>query len=288
MKHIVGFSGGIDSQACARWVLNRFPKEDVILMNSDAGGNEHPLTVEFVQWYSNNIHPVVRVSAIVGDIWKTVGFAENRRGLDSNAPLDFPTMAALKGRFPARQAQFCTQVLKLNPQKRWMLSEFGPGGQYEGIEYARYSGVRADESKERAAKTKADRWDDFYDCQFLCPLFDWTKKMCFDYVDVHGEKINHLYRLGFSRVGCSPCVNAKKEDIATWADRFPEMIDKVRDWETSTGLSFFAPVVPTMKGTGVYNFIDDVVAWSRTARGGTKELMPILREACESKYGLCE
>ena len=23
MKHIVGFSGGIDSQACARWVLNR-------------------------------------------------------------------------------------------------------------------------------------------------------------------------------------------------------------------------------------------------------------------------
>ena len=41
MKHIVGFSGGIDSQACARWVLNRFPVEDVILLNSDAGGNEH-------------------------------------------------------------------------------------------------------------------------------------------------------------------------------------------------------------------------------------------------------
>lgn len=25
MKHIVGFSGGVDSQACARWVLNRYP-----------------------------------------------------------------------------------------------------------------------------------------------------------------------------------------------------------------------------------------------------------------------
>jgi len=23
IKHVVGFSGGIDSQACARWVLNR-------------------------------------------------------------------------------------------------------------------------------------------------------------------------------------------------------------------------------------------------------------------------
>jgi 7-cyano-7-deazaguanine synthase in queuosine biosynthesis len=47
-KHIVGFSGGIDSQACARWVLDRFPGEDVILLNSDAGGNEHPLTTSFV------------------------------------------------------------------------------------------------------------------------------------------------------------------------------------------------------------------------------------------------
>ena len=43
VKHVVGFSGGIDSQACARWVLNRYPAEDVILLNSDAGGNEHPI-----------------------------------------------------------------------------------------------------------------------------------------------------------------------------------------------------------------------------------------------------
>lgn len=34
MKHIVGFSGRIDSQACARWVLNRYPVADVILTNS--------------------------------------------------------------------------------------------------------------------------------------------------------------------------------------------------------------------------------------------------------------
>lgn len=52
MKHIVGFSGGIDSQACARWVLNRYPAGEVILLNSDAGGNEHPLTTEFIAWYS--------------------------------------------------------------------------------------------------------------------------------------------------------------------------------------------------------------------------------------------
>lgn len=84
MKHIVGFSGGIDSQACARWVLNRYPPEDVILMNSDAGGNEHPLTTAFVDEYSRTVHPVVKISAITADIWDTPGYAE-RRGYVSDA-----------------------------------------------------------------------------------------------------------------------------------------------------------------------------------------------------------
>jgi hypothetical protein len=44
MKHIVGFSGGIDSQACARFVLNHFPAEDVILLNTTAGHNERNST----------------------------------------------------------------------------------------------------------------------------------------------------------------------------------------------------------------------------------------------------
>ena len=68
MKHVVGFSGGIDSQACARWVLNRFPAEDVILLNSTAGANEHPLTTAFVAEYSEKIHPVVVIEAIVADV----------------------------------------------------------------------------------------------------------------------------------------------------------------------------------------------------------------------------
>lgn len=70
-KHIVGFSGGIDSQAAARWVLNRYPHEDVILCNSDAGGNEHPMTTEFIAWYSANVHPVELIIPIVADMWKT-------------------------------------------------------------------------------------------------------------------------------------------------------------------------------------------------------------------------
>lgn len=284
-KHIVGFSGGIDSQACARWVLNRFPKEDVILTNSNAGGNEHPITEEFIAWYSENVHPVVSCNAIVADLWKTPGFAETK-GLDGREELTFEKMIELKGRAPSRTAQFCTDLLKLRPQKRWINKTFGPGGQFEGWEFVRYTGVRREESHERSDQLY-EQWDEYFDCQLFAPIMDWTKKMCFDYVRAHGEQVNPIYTYGFSRVGCAPCINSGKEDISNWADRFPGMIDKIRGWEQRTGRTYFAPMVP-----GKYiNTVDEVVAWSRTMKGNVQPgPFAIIQEraSCESKYGLCE
>jgi 3'-phosphoadenosine 5'-phosphosulfate sulfotransferase (PAPS reductase)/FAD synthetase len=284
MKHIVGFSGGIDSQACARWVLNRFPKEDVILTNSNAGEWEHPDTMAFVDWYSENVHPVTRTNAIVADMWRTPGFAETR-GFDGNQPLTFELMVKIKGRPPSRKAQFCTEKLKLAPQRRWMRENSQPGGLLADG-YCRYTGVRRDESDARK-NTAFQAYDDWFDCDLFYPLADWTKRMCFDYVKSHGEQINPLYLKGFNRVGCAPCVNSGKEDITNWAQRSPETIDKVRSLEESTGRTFFAPVIPGFVGN---NFIDDVVRWAGSARGGRQDLFPIMheREACESKYGLCE
>ena len=285
VKHIVGFSGGIDSQACARWVLNRFPKEDVILTNSDAGGNEHPLTVEFIDWYSANIHPVARCNAIVADMWKTPGFAETR-GFDGNEVLTFERMIEIKGRPPSRKAQFCTEKLKLQPQKRWLTDQFGVGGPLEGWSYIRYTGVRREESEARK-NTPYQQWDNWYDCELFAPLMDWPKQWCFDYCAAHGERINPLYSMGFNRVGCAPCINSGKNDISNWADRFPAVIDRIRGIEERTKRTFFAPCVP-----GKYtNTIDEVVAWSRTQRGNIEPgPFAIIEEraSCESKYGLCE
>src|SRR4029077_4844834 len=67
MKHIVGFSGGIDSQACALWVRNRFPAQDVILLNTNAGRNESPLTEAFISHYSETVFPVRNCFAIPAD-----------------------------------------------------------------------------------------------------------------------------------------------------------------------------------------------------------------------------
>lgn len=287
MKHIVGFSGGIDSQACARWVLNRYPAEDVILMNSEAGENEHPLTVQFVAWYSENIHPVVKVEAIAADLWECSApkakvhvsqKVAGEKGFTPSDVIDFGDMIRLKGRGPSSQAQFCTDILKLRPQLRWMRVNISD-------DFERYTGKRRDESRSRRS-TPYREWDDFYDCHLNHVLMDWTKSMCFDYVKAHAEQINPLYMMGFTRVGCFPCVNWNKEDIRTMAERAPEAIDKVDAWEKASGRTFFPPIVPGLP----MNNIHEVVEWARTSRGGRQQLFPILHEheGCESKYGLCE
>lgn len=279
MKHIVGFSGGIDSQACARWVLNRYPAEDVILLNSNAGGNEHPLTEAFVAEYSQKVHPVTPLTALVKDVDDRPGVIAAME-LDPKTPLTFVLLAKIMKRFPSRRAQICTQFLKNAPARRWAIEHEAELGEYE-----RYSGKRRDESESRAS-IPVREWSDYFDVPMNYPIMDWTKQMCFDYVKAHKEPINPLYSLGFERVGCAPCINSGKDDMHRWADRFPEMVDKIRTWEQEVGSTFFPPKVPGME----MNFVDDFVAWSRTDHGGRQFniLNGLERPACESKFGLCE
>lgn len=283
-KHIVGFSGGIDSQACAGWVLERYPAEDVILLNSDAGGNEHPLTTEHVRWYSLHVHPVVEVHPTVADMDGRAADEVARRGLKPDDPLTFDLLAELKRCWPTGQQQFCTTHLKLEPQRRWLRANVLA----HGFDMVRYSGVRRDES-ERRKDTPERAWDAYYDCELVCPLAAWTKAECFAFCQARGERVNPLYLMGFARVGCAPCVNSSKEDIREWAARSPEMIDKVRAWERKVGKPFFRKD----KKTDPDLFIDAVVEWSRTARGGKQYALPFVefeaeRGTCSSKYGLCE
>lgn len=278
MIRIVGFSGGIDSQAAAIWVRNHYPDDEIILINTEAGRNESQITREFVKNYSENIFPVTEVVPLIKDLWKTEGFAETK-GFDGDAELTFKGLIQIKGRAPSRTRQFCTTFLKLEPMKRWIEENIDD-------EFERYSGVRRDESEAR--KDVPFRYfDEYFDCYANNPLADWTKKMCFDYVVAHGEEYNPLYKLGFGRVGCAPCINSGKDDILLWSQRFPEMIGKIREYEQEAGCTFFAPCVPGMK----MNNIDNVLEWASTGRGGRQQDIIKLHEecpACESKFGLCE
>lgn len=277
MKHIVGFSGGIDSQAAARWVLNRFPADSVILLNANPGGNEHELTTEHIAWYSANVHPVVTVDPSWRDMWIDPEYAA-KKGHDPEHAVDFADMASVRGRFPARRSQFCTELLKLRPSLRWIKANIAG-------EYDRYTGMRRNESAKRR-ETPPDAYDTWFDCHVHHVVFDWTKQMCFDFCTSHGEQVNALYALGFERVGCFPCINWSRDNIRNAARRFPESIHKVRGWEQRVGRTFFPPMVPGKE----INWIDEVVEWANCERGGKQYSLDVMYSppACESKFGLCE
>lgn len=285
MKHVVGFSGGVDSQMCALWVRRKYRAEDIILLNSQAGRNEHPMTVEFIKSYSANVHPVIEVVPLIKDLGtrgaKEGEIKDRRNEFGEDDEMTFDKLAYIKGFFPSGRMQFCTEHLKLAPQARWCEENLTA----KGIEFERYVGVRCDESDSRA-DTPDRKWDQYFKTWVNYPIRCWTKLECFAVLKSAGEEVNPLYKLGFGRVGCAPCVNSSKDDVREWAARFPEMIDKVREWETSNGRTFF-------EGKHGDKKIDEVVAWSKTARGGKQPLFAFVENdaadgVCSSKYGLCE
>lgn len=98
MKHILGFSGGIDSEAVALLLLQSHDPADVVLLNSQAGRNEDDITPAFVANFSETVHPVTEVVPIISDIWETEGYAETR-DLDGSAELTFVGLAEIKGNY---------------------------------------------------------------------------------------------------------------------------------------------------------------------------------------------
>lgn len=285
---VVGFSGGADSQAVALWVRQRYPADEVILLNTNAGGNEHPVTEQFIGDYSRDVFPVTTVPALVRDLGdvgtRCPATRARRQEFSDDDELTFDVLAYIKGRYPSRKAQFCTEYLKMAPQKRWLREHLDA----HGVAYERYIGVRRDESAKRANVPETE-CDDYFDCTLHRPIAAWTKPQVFGFLAQNGEAVNPLYTMGFGRVGCAPCINSGKEDIRLWAARFPAMIDKVREWERRVGRTFFAPCVPGKE----INWIDEVVEWSKTVRGGRQLGLPMLeieveQGGCMSRWGLCE
>jgi 3'-phosphoadenosine 5'-phosphosulfate sulfotransferase (PAPS reductase)/FAD synthetase len=287
-KHVVGFSGGIDSQACSLWVRRHFPPQDIILLNTQAGRHEHPLTAAFVDWYSAHVFPVTIVTPLVRDL-KDVGnehpeIRRRRQSLGEESELTFDLLAWVKLMFPRSQISFCTEYLKLAPQVRWCRENLAD----QGEDYERYIGVRADESRKRALLAEKE-WDRAFDTWLHRPVLRWTKQECFDFVAAASEEVNPLYRMGQSRVGCWPCVKLPKEQVREWAARATsEEIERIRAMERLVGKPFFAGKVPHKEG-----WVDEAIEWSKTTRGGTQLSLPFVEAeaqagSCSSKYGLCE
>lgn len=310
--HLVSMSGGKDSTATALYALETQPRETIRFAFADTG-NEHELTYGYLGYLEDSlgIH-IERLRRDFTPEWNhRIEWLKSdapRKG-QKNRPLRTEAQIArvlsvfekgptgnpyldiciIKGRFPSRRAQFCTQFLKTEP-----LTELAVDIIEHGAQVWSWQGVRREESESRRhAKEFEEVGGGLW---IFRPIVRWNAIDTFEAMHVYGLQPNPLYKLGMSRVGCMPCINCQKDEIAEIAKRFPPHIDRIREWEEVVALaswreeSSFFPSPNNSRRDLMGRGIDDVVAWSMTARGGRQlDMMKTFEpEACSSSYGLCE
>lgn len=303
--HLVSVSGGKDSTATLLLALKQFP-DTAQAVFADTG-NEHEVTYEYLDYLERALG--LRIKRLKADF--SGGFASKRKWVEEKWPLHgveparvaralellhpsgnpYLDLCMLKGKFPSRMAQFCTAELKTKPLTEYAL-EFIDA---VGCDVWSWQGVRRDESHNRRnALGLEDLTGGIYAFR---PIAGWTAQQTVDFVvKVCGLKLNPLYAQGMTRVGCMPCINANKEELAEIARRFPHHIERIAEWERLVrevskrgGASFF-PAPADGRGALRGDNIVSYIRWARTFRGG-KVLDPQWDQpapACASSYGLCE
>jgi 3'-phosphoadenosine 5'-phosphosulfate sulfotransferase (PAPS reductase)/FAD synthetase len=128
-----------------------------------------------------------------------------------------------KAMFSSRLQKWCTEYTKIMPFHAWARENM------PWPDFVSAVGVRAEESNARAALPELDLDDEGY--SVWRPLIAWTEEQVIDLHLRHGVPPNPLYTRGASRVGCWPCIFARKAEIRQVAEMSPERIALIADLE---------------------------------------------------------
>lgn len=170
------------------------------------------------------------------------------------------------------------------------------------------NGVRAGES-ERRKNMAVFGWDDFMEVDRWLAIHQWSSEDVFDTHKRHAILPNPLYKQGMSRVGCFPCIHARKPELRQMAIRYPEAFERLNQMEldvssaSKRGISsFFAADKASERfrmnqceATGIrFARAPDIKRWALDAdpeaQGSMFEELGVDLEApaCLSRYRLCE
>lgn len=271
---VASISGGKDSAALSLWLTEQGIKHERVF--ADTGWESH-LTYSYLDTV---LRPALgTIDVVRSDVGGMTGLVRK------------------KAMFPGGTRRFCTDELKMKPIVAHMLKRAAETGR----PVVSVVGVRAAESAKRAAMPE---WDGYTsragDFDIWRPLITWSEQDVIDIHHRHGLPPNPLYLRGAQRVGCWPCIHARKSEVRLIADLDPARIDLLEHLESEvteiarsraedkgeelkTPRSFFI-------GKGHKQpKIRDVVEWSRTSRGG-KQLQlldPDPNTGC-LRWGMCE
>lgn len=264
---VASISGGKDSAAMGLWLMEQGIDYDRVFADT---GWEHPKTYEYLR----------------GPLTAKLGPITEVRG-----PWAMEQLIRHKGMFPSRVAKFCTQELKFNPIKRYLRGR--------DDDHVNAVAIRAEESAERAHALEWE-WSPDLDCEVWRPMLHWTLDEIKEIHRRHGLAPNPLYLMGATRVGCWPCISARKKEIALIAREDPGRIDTIRALETELEQAWLGRIAArgeekekeppryfTLRPDGkthVRSPIDSVVAW---AQSDNPEPPAMFDEGC-MRWGLCE
>lgn len=121
-----------------------------------------------------------------------------------------------RGTFPSRVRRFCTQELKVFPMRDYLAKL--------DADAVHCVGIRANESM---ARSKMPEWEynKTFDCDVWRPLIDWTVDDVIAIHQRHGVAPNRNYFEGAERVGCWPCIFARKSELRDLGARDPGRVD---------------------------------------------------------------
>lgn len=308
--NVISVSGGKDSTALLLLAIER-QTENMSAVFADTG-NEHEQTYEYVRYLERATGVPIRwVKAdFAGRIaakreyvltkWEGKGVAQANIELAAAALVPtgspFLDLCIWKGRFPSTKAAFCSEELKRNPIIKQVQNPILDAGD----DVMSWQGVRRDESLNRRFLIEAElksTHDNGAELWNYRPILDWKAEDCFAMHRKHNIRHNPLYEQGMGRVGCMPCINCRKDELLEISKRFPEAIERIKQWEQAVksaskrgGATFFA--APSDDGEwSATQTIDVFVDWSKTQRGGKKfDMFRMLDDGpvCSSIYGLCE
>jgi 3'-phosphoadenosine 5'-phosphosulfate sulfotransferase (PAPS reductase)/FAD synthetase len=298
MRHnIVSVSGGKDSTALLLLAIER-ETQNLSAVFADTG-NEHETTYMYIEYLNREVLPIRTVKAdftdqiakkadFVRKNWANHGISEEKikRALEVLKPTGNPflDMCICKGRMPSSKARFCTLDLKRNP----IIEQVYFPILSDGHEIYSWQGVRRDESRARADLSEIEAvGGGLFNYR---PILDWKAADCFAMHKKHGIAHNPLYQKGMGRVGCMPCINCRKDELYQISQRFPEVIERIAEWEKIVkeaskcdGATFFY----NQRGDDIH----EAVMWSKTTHGGKHfDLLKVADDgdSCSSIYGLCE
>ncbi len=234
---VLSMSGGKDSTACALLLERHGVEFESVFMDT---GWEHPVLYDYIR-------------DVLEPRFGTVTTLRSDKHPEGMAQL-----VRAKGMFPSRLLRFCTEELKFKPFKKWIASQ--------DEEVVSVVGIRRQESASRAG---AERWsyDGALECDVFRPLVDHTFD---DVISMHREgdiPPNPLYLQGASRVGCFPCIFARKAEVAHVGRWWPARIDEIREIEEELTSRFLNKLEadPEAKA-GVVDMVKDRAAHTVVAK----------------------